>query len=41
MGQMPGFNFSPATLWIRLPFQAVFIAWVAWVAIYGKGGEER
>lgn len=24
------FGFSQATLWLRLPFQAVFIAWVGW-----------
>jgi uncharacterized membrane protein len=30
---MPGFDFSPLTLWLRLPFQAVFIAWVWWVAV--------
>jgi uncharacterized membrane protein len=35
MGRMPGFGFSPLTLWLRLPFQAVLIAWVAWVAIPG------
>jgi uncharacterized membrane protein len=33
MGYMEGFSFSAALLWIRLPFQAVLIAWVAWVAI--------
>jgi uncharacterized membrane protein len=32
-GRMPGFSFSPLTLWLRLPFQAVFIAWVWWVAL--------
>ncbi|MEO6875627.1 MAG: DoxX family membrane protein [Opitutaceae bacterium] len=32
-GRMPGFDFSPLTLWLRLPFQAVFIAWVWWVAV--------
>jgi uncharacterized membrane protein len=37
MGRMPGFSFSQATLWLRLPFQAVLIAWVGWVAI----AEER
>ena len=36
MGRMPGFGFSPAILWLRLPFQAVFVAWVAWVAIAGE-----
>ena len=25
-GYMPGFTFSPAVLWLRLPFQAVFVA---------------
>jgi uncharacterized membrane protein len=33
VGRMPGFGFSPTTLWARLPFQAVFIAAVWWVAI--------
>jgi uncharacterized membrane protein len=33
LGRMPGFNFSPAVLWLRLPFQAVFIGWVWWVAL--------
>jgi uncharacterized membrane protein len=37
MGHMPGFSFSPSTLWLRLPFQAVLIGWVAWVAL----GDER
>lgn len=32
-GRMPGTDFSPLTLWLRLPFQAVFILWVWWVAI--------
>jgi uncharacterized membrane protein len=31
--RMPGFDFSPLTLWLRLPFQGVFIAWVWWVAL--------
>ena len=30
-GRMPGFDFLPLTLWLRLPFQAVFIAWAWWV----------
>jgi uncharacterized membrane protein len=30
-GRMPGLDASPALLWWRLPFQAVFIAAVAWV----------
>jgi uncharacterized membrane protein len=38
MGRMPGFSFSPMVLWLRLPFQAVFIAAVAWVAVAdGRG----
>ncbi len=37
-GQMPGTDFSPLTLWLRLPFQGVFIAWVCWVARAGKIG---
>ena len=32
-GKMPGTDFSPLTLWLRLPFQAVFIAGVWWVAL--------
>ena len=31
-GQMPGFAFSPAVLWARLPLQAVLMAAVWWVA---------
>jgi uncharacterized membrane protein len=41
LGQMPGFNFSPAVLWIRLPFQLVLIAWVAWVAFPGARDQRR
>ena len=33
MGHMPGFQIAPAILWLRLPFQAVFLAWVWWVAL--------
>ncbi len=32
MGRRSGADFSPVTLWLRLPFQAVFIALVWWVA---------
>lgn len=32
-GRMLGFDFSPLTLWLRLPFQVVLLAWVWWVAI--------
>jgi uncharacterized membrane protein len=37
-GRMPGLDVSAALLWWRLPFQAVFIAGVAWV---GLGGAKR
>jgi uncharacterized membrane protein len=33
MGRMPGTDLSSATLWARLPFQALFIAWVWWCAV--------
>ena len=33
LGRMPGFAFSPLTLWLRLPLQAVLIAWVYVAAI--------
>ena len=36
MGRMPGFDFSPTTLWMRLPLQAVLIALIAWAAIAGE-----
>jgi uncharacterized membrane protein len=36
IGHMPGFNFSPATLWIRLPLQAIPVAWVYWAALAGR-----
>jgi uncharacterized membrane protein len=32
-GDMPGLDVSPLTLWLRLPFQAVFMAWVWWVGL--------
>jgi uncharacterized membrane protein len=32
-GHMPGTDFSPLALWLRLPFQAVFIALVWWTAM--------
>lgn len=35
-GRMPGYDFSPAMLWWRLPFQVVFIALVAWVALFPR-----
>jgi uncharacterized membrane protein len=32
-GHMTGFSFSPWVLWMRLPFQAVFLLWVWWVGL--------
>ena len=32
-GKMPGTDFSPVILWLRLPFQALFIAAVWWTAV--------
>lgn len=32
-GKMAGLDASPTALWVRLPFQAVFILWVWWVAV--------
>ena len=40
-GKMPGFDLSPAVLWSRLPFQAVLMAWVWWVALAGGRDERR
>ena len=37
-GKMPGLAVAPLTLWLRLPFQALFIAWVWWVALKRDGG---
>mgnify|MGYP000016340561 CR=1 FL=1 len=31
--QPPGEHIAPILLWLRLPFQGLFIAWVYWVAI--------
>ncbi len=41
LGHMPGTDFSPAILWLRLPFQALFIAWVWWVALGRAANEAR
>lgn len=32
-GKMPGTSFSPTVLWLRLPFQLVFAAWVWWTTL--------
>lgn len=37
-GEMPGFDAPAWVLWARLPFQAVFVAWVWWTAKPGPGG---
>ena len=31
-GSIPGLDVSPTALWLRLPFQIVFVAWVWWAA---------
>jgi len=33
LGHVDGFSYTPEMLWMRLPLQAVLVAWVAWVAI--------
>ena len=32
-GRMPGLEVSPLMLWLRLPLQIVFFAWVWWTAV--------
>jgi uncharacterized membrane protein len=32
-GRMPGFDFSPLILWLRLPLQLVAIGWVWWTTL--------
>lgn len=34
LGHMPGFDFSPFVLWLRLPFQFVLIGWVWWSCLF-------
>jgi uncharacterized membrane protein len=36
-GEMPGLEVSALTLWLRLPFQLVFMAWVWWVGLRDSG----
>lgn len=31
--QLPGMHLSPLVLWLRLPVQIIFIAWVWWVSL--------
>ena len=40
-GKMPGFDVSPLTLWLRLPFQFVFMAWVWWVGLKSETRSDR
>ena len=35
-GRMPGTDFSPLVLWLRLPFQVAFVAAVWWIAMRKK-----
>jgi len=41
IGYMPGFSVSRTVLWLRLPFQLVFMAWVAWVSFPSKRERRR
>ncbi len=41
IGRMPGFDVSPLVLWLRLPLQAVFIAWLWWTAVRRTPDDER
>ncbi len=38
-GRMPGFDFSPLTLWLRLPFQAILFGWVWWTTLLPQRNE--
>ena len=38
-GHMPGFSFSPLTLWLRLPFQLLLIGWVWWTTLASQRNE--
>jgi uncharacterized membrane protein len=38
-GYMPGFSFSPLTLWLRLPFQLLLIGWVWWTTLASERNE--
>ena len=41
-GHMPGLDGTPPwLLWLRLPFQAVFIAWVWWVGLARGKADSR
>ena len=40
-GKMPGLDVSPLTLWLRLPFQFVFMAWVRWVGLKSETRSDR
>ena len=40
-GKMPGLDVSPLTLWLRLPFQFVFMAWVWCVGLKSETRSDR
>lgn len=40
-GQMEGLDVSPTALWLRLPFQVVFIASVWWISIRSRGAHRN
>ena len=40
LGHMPGLAVSPALLWLRLPFQLGFIAWIAWTGLFRPPNRE-
>jgi uncharacterized membrane protein len=40
IGQIPGMDVSPLALWLRLPFQPVFIGVVWWLALWRPAGEK-
>ena len=37
--QPPGGHVAPLLLWLRLPFQGLFIAWVYFAALYKPAGD--
>jgi uncharacterized membrane protein len=41
LGKMPGTDLPPLILWLRVPFQGVFIAWVWWTAVMRTAADER
>ena len=41
LGKMPAYDFPSWVLWLRLPLQAVLIAWVWWTAVMYTKDEDR